>query len=50
MTPLHDFSKNSSSDIYKALADFDQLLLFRWDLLTDDFSISENAASLPYAL
>ena len=50
MTPPKNFSNDSSIDIYNALADFDQLLLFRWDLLMDEFSVSENAASLPYAL
>ncbi|MFA6849214.1 MAG: diguanylate cyclase [Selenomonadaceae bacterium] len=50
MTPLKNFSNDSSIDIYNALADFDQLLLFRWDLLLDEFSVSENAASFPYSL
>ncbi len=39
-----------TDEIYKALEDFDKLILFRWDLLTDTLSLRTGANTIPFDL
>jgi len=42
MRDPHDLPQNFNSKIYRTLVDFNNLLFFKWDLLSDNASFTPN--------